>query len=100
WTGGSRSSSLAGYGTSRERFTIPISRGSHLAVVLHGTALFAVTGVDFRGRGQFRQRAVSSTAPTNRRRSIASGTLSRRGVFLSAPQEGRHRSESYGLDLV
>ena len=48
WASWRRSSSLAGNGASCEHLTVPISRGAHLVIVLHGAALFAVTGVDLR----------------------------------------------------
>ena len=64
---------------------IQISRGSLLAVVLHGTALLAIAGPDLRSGGRSECRTVGSAASPLGRRSVAAGTLSRRGIFLSSP---------------
>ena len=53
WTGGRRTPPLPGRGRRSERRPVQISRGPLLALVLHGTAVLAIAGLDLRRGGEF-----------------------------------------------
>ncbi len=77
-----------------------VSRGAFVAVVLHGTALPALAGLDLRRGRQFRMRAPGSAASAGGNGSVAHGPLSCGGIFLSSTAEGKHRSEEYGHHFI
>ncbi len=100
WTGGRRTPPLPRRGRRSERRSVQISRGPLLALVLHGTAVLAIAGLDLRRGCEFRMCAAGSPASAAGNRSVATGSFSCRGIFLSYPSEGKHRSENYGNHLI